>query len=121
MATLAPARAAASAMARPMPVEAPVTTTLAPASAAPALADREPPAGVGGRSLNRLPRCVGFRRVAGEGKHTGAATRHKGTLGRFRVRLLISVANADEARAALDGGADIIDAKDPGAGALGSV
>ena len=37
------------------------------------------------------------------------------------MRLLISVANADEARAALDGGADIIDAKDPGAGALGSV
>lgn len=37
------------------------------------------------------------------------------------MRLLISVANADDARAALEGGADIIDAKDPGAGALGSV
>jgi uncharacterized protein (UPF0264 family) len=37
------------------------------------------------------------------------------------VRLLVSVANAAEARDALAGGADIIDAKDPLAGALGPV
>ena len=37
------------------------------------------------------------------------------------MRLLISVANAAEASAALAGGADIIDAKDPLAGALGAV
>ncbi len=37
------------------------------------------------------------------------------------MRLLISVADADEARAAVDGGADIVDAKDPAAGALGAV
>lgn len=37
------------------------------------------------------------------------------------MRLLISVASAVEARAALEGGADIIDAKDPTHGPLGSV
>jgi (5-formylfuran-3-yl)methyl phosphate synthase len=37
------------------------------------------------------------------------------------MRLLISVADAMDARAALKGGADIIDAKDPSAGALGAV
>jgi uncharacterized protein (UPF0264 family) len=37
------------------------------------------------------------------------------------VRLLVSVRDAEEARAALDGGADIIDAKDPTRGALGAV
>jgi uncharacterized protein (UPF0264 family) len=37
------------------------------------------------------------------------------------VRLLVSVANAAEASAALAGGADLIDAKDPAAGALGVV
>jgi uncharacterized protein (UPF0264 family)/aspartokinase-like uncharacterized kinase len=37
------------------------------------------------------------------------------------MRLLISVANAQEAAAALAGGADFIDAKDPFAGALGAV
>lgn len=37
------------------------------------------------------------------------------------MRLLISVANVDDAREALAGGADIIDAKDPAAGALGPV
>jgi len=37
------------------------------------------------------------------------------------VRLLISVASGTEARAALDGGADIIDAKDAAHGALGAV
>ncbi len=35
--------------------------------------------------------------------------------------LLVSVASAVEARAALSGGADVIDAKDPGRGALGPV
>jgi uncharacterized protein (UPF0264 family) len=37
------------------------------------------------------------------------------------VRLLVSVRNAGEAAAALEGGADIIDAKEPDAGALGAV
>ncbi len=37
------------------------------------------------------------------------------------MRLLVSVANAEEATAALAGGADIIDAKDPLTGALGAV
>jgi uncharacterized protein (UPF0264 family) len=37
------------------------------------------------------------------------------------VRLLVSVANAAEAAAALAGGADLIDAKDPAAGALAAV
>ena len=37
------------------------------------------------------------------------------------MRLLVSVSNDSEARAALDGGADIVDAKDPDAGALGAV
>jgi uncharacterized protein (UPF0264 family) len=37
------------------------------------------------------------------------------------MRLLVSVRDADEARAALEGGADIIDAKDPRRGALGAV
>jgi (5-formylfuran-3-yl)methyl phosphate synthase len=37
------------------------------------------------------------------------------------MQLLVSVADAAEARAALAGGADVIDAKDPGRGALGAV
>jgi len=37
------------------------------------------------------------------------------------MRLLVSVFNNSEARAALEGGADIIDAKDPQQGALGAV
>ena len=37
------------------------------------------------------------------------------------MHLLVSVANAEEAAAALAGGADIIDAKNPAAGALGAV
>lgn len=37
------------------------------------------------------------------------------------MQLLVSVSSAGEARAAVDGGADIIDAKDPSAGALGAV
>jgi (5-formylfuran-3-yl)methyl phosphate synthase len=37
------------------------------------------------------------------------------------MRLLVSVATAADARAAVEGGADIVDAKDPGAGALGAV
>jgi uncharacterized protein (UPF0264 family) len=36
------------------------------------------------------------------------------------VRLLVSVVSAEEARRALAGGADIIDVKDPGEGALGA-
>jgi uncharacterized protein (UPF0264 family) len=38
-----------------------------------------------------------------------------------RPSLLVSVASAAEARVALEGGADVIDAKDPGRGALGAV
>src|SRR5688572_21629939 len=38
-----------------------------------------------------------------------------------RMRLLVSVATAADARAAVEGGADIVDAKDAGAGALGAV
>lgn len=37
------------------------------------------------------------------------------------MKLLVSVRNAAEARAALEGGADVIDAKDPVSGALGAV
>jgi (5-formylfuran-3-yl)methyl phosphate synthase len=37
------------------------------------------------------------------------------------VQLLVSVRDAEEARAALAGGADIVDAKEPGSGALGAV
>ena len=37
------------------------------------------------------------------------------------MQLLVSVRSAEEAIAALDGGADLIDAKDPRAGALGAV
>ena len=37
------------------------------------------------------------------------------------MRLLVSVASATEASAALAGGADVIDAKNPLAGALGAV
>src|SRR5205809_4525549 len=37
------------------------------------------------------------------------------------MQLLVSVADASEGRAALLGGADVIDAKDPGEGALGAV
>ena len=37
------------------------------------------------------------------------------------MELLVSVSSADEARAAMAGGADIIDAKNPAAGALGAV
>ena len=36
------------------------------------------------------------------------------------MRLLVSVVSAEEARRALAGGADIIDVKDPGEGALGA-
>src|SRR6185295_11263243 len=38
-----------------------------------------------------------------------------------RMRLLVSVASARDAQAALAGGADLIDAKDPASGALGAV
>ncbi len=37
------------------------------------------------------------------------------------MKLLVSVADAAEAQAAVEGGADIIDAKDPTTGALGRV
>ncbi|HET9358350.1 MAG TPA: (5-formylfuran-3-yl)methyl phosphate synthase [Vicinamibacterales bacterium] len=37
------------------------------------------------------------------------------------MKLLVSVANAEEAVAARDGGADLVDAKDPSSGALGAL
>jgi len=37
------------------------------------------------------------------------------------MQLLVSVANPTEACDAVDGGADIVDAKDPSTGALGAV
>ena len=37
------------------------------------------------------------------------------------MRLLVSVRNAEEAESALQGGADILDAKEPANGALGKV
>src|ERR1700730_10562738 len=58
---------------------------------------------------------------------TSRTSRTPGTLRTSRtsrtssLRLLVSVASAAEASAALAGGADVIDAKDPGAGALGAV
>ncbi len=48
---------------------------------------------------------------------TGPATASKNP----EMRLLVSVASAAEVPAALAGGADIVDAKDPSAGALGAV
>ncbi len=52
-----------------------------------------------------------------------ALTGHATTLGvrstAIRPRLLVSVRSVDEARAAIAGGADIIDVKEPAAGALG--
>src|SRR5262245_51567751 len=38
-----------------------------------------------------------------------------------KMQLLVSVSSAEEVRAAIDGGADIIDAKDPALGPLGAV
>src|SRR2546430_11326761 len=43
------------------------------------------------------------------------------TRGSAEMRLLVSVRGSVEARAALAGGADVIDAKDPARGALGAV
>lgn len=37
------------------------------------------------------------------------------------MRLLVSVQDAEEARAAVEGGAEVVDAKDPAAGSIGSV
>src|SRR5262245_28207453 len=71
-------------MPRPMPLDAPVTTIVRPASGAASL----------------IPTIiVGFN----------------------LMRLLVSVRNAVEAQAALAGGADIVDAKEPLNGALGQV
>src|SRR2546425_616207 len=52
---------------------------------------------------------------------TSGASRTSRTLRTPILRLLVSVANAAEASAALAGGADVIDAKNPLAGALGAV
>ena len=40
-------------------------------------------------------------------------------MGSAAVRLLVSVRNASEARAAINGGADVIDIKEPDHGPLG--
>jgi len=59
-------------------------------------------------------------RVSGQGR--GRAAVASGRLAEEgSVRLLISVSNEAEARAAIDGGADIIDAKEPARGPLGAV
>ena len=53
---------------------------------------------------------------------SGGESTIDGIIVRFDLmRLLVSVRNASEAAAALDGGADIVDAKEPGNGALGPV
>src|SRR5207249_4629944 len=75
-------------MARPIPVEAPVTRTARPASTVAV-------AFVIHRSVTMIQEPA--------------------------MRLLISVASATDAAAALAGGADLIDAKDVHAGALGRV
>jgi uncharacterized protein (UPF0264 family) len=51
-------------------------------------------------------------------KHISTLASHKGVT---RVQLLVSVRSSEEVAAALAGGADIIDAKEPAAGSLGRV
>src|SRR5262249_6823608 len=83
-ATAAPARANARAIARPMPLDPPVTRTARPTN--------------------------GVADVIIWPDDTVNA-----------MQLLVSVSGAAEASAALDGGADIVDAKDPHTGPLGAV
>ncbi len=80
---------AATAMARPMPLDPPVTSTTRPPS------------------VNEM----------GEARGEGRAE----PVSYWRMRLLVSVSGAADAAAALEGGADIIDAKDATQGALGAV
>src|SRR5690349_2021023 len=98
MATSAPSRAQPSAIARPMPLEAPVTSTIFPSSLTP-----PPPA----RSPTLTSRIPTYQR---HGNSQGAG-----------MRLLVSVRSAQEVEAAVEGGAEIIDAKEPMRGSLGAV
>jgi hypothetical protein len=99
------------AIARPMPLDPPLTNTRIPASDG---------VTVGANFGSEM-------RV----RETVTHERRQQSMRRFdfqlvvvynrRMELLVSVSNAAEAQAAVDGGAGIIDAKDPFAGALGAV
>src|SRR5690349_10143177 len=98
MARSAPSLAQPSAIARPMPLDAPVTSTTFPSSLTP-----PPPA----RSPTLTSRIPTYQR---HGNSQGAG-----------MRLLVSVRSAGEVEAAVQGGADIVDAKEPMRGPLGAV
>ena len=65
------------------------------------------------RSAQSSAKCVRHGRIPDRRARVGN--------GNELMQLLVSVTDAIEAAAALDGGADIIDAKDPASGALGAV
>src|SRR4051812_47948913 len=98
MARSAPAPAQRSAMARPMPLDAPVTKTFLRSSTPP------PPLRLRPVITSQIPtyQCLSILQ--------GAV-----------MELLVSVRSAKEVEAALAGGADIIDAKEPSRGSLGAV
>lgn len=73
----------------------------------------------GSRMVATSPSMAARVRVVVRGGHLAESRSMVYTTG--GMRLLISVRGADEAAAALAGGADIVDAKDPAAGALGPV
>src|SRR3712207_1522808 len=89
-----------------MPLEAPVTSTVFRSSPPTA----SPPSGRRAAVSSR-PVPPEFRNIGG----THSLTREP------RVRLLVSVRSAAEAGTALEGGADIVDAKEPARGPLGAV
>src|SRR5262249_27258839 len=66
-----------------------------------------------------LGRLDGFPNAAWPATASNFTTNPEGRT--LSMRLLVSVASAAEALAALGGGADVVDAKDPHAGALGAV
>src|SRR5690348_4861338 len=94
-----------------MPLDAPVTSARFPASTPSrvSLCSADP--------LSWRTRCLGG--ITQDRKLTHAE--HSDNRGTRRVRLLVSVRDADEARSAIEGGAAIIDAKEPSRGALGAV
>src|SRR5262245_44057895 len=98
MARSAPSLAQPNAIARPIPLDAPVTSTIFPSSLTP-----PPPA----RSPTLTSRIPTYQR---HGNSQGAG-----------MRLLVSVRSAGEVEAAVEGGAEIIDAKEPMRGSLGAV
>ncbi len=117
----APARADAMAIARPMPLDPPLTKTRMPASEGEAL--------LGVANFGSEVKVLG-ETVTRERRQQSTAQRRQVTNHLFccavsaytgRMQLLVSVSDAAEARAAVDGGADIIDAKNPSMGALGAV